>query len=61
MGMFSLGFFGPAKVERIYIHHFLRALEFLGDIFLPTRLSWSFFVSKNQSIYLDWFFYFLIS
>jgi len=49
MGMFLLGFFGPTKDERILRYYrFLWALEFLGDIFLPTRLSWSFFVLKKS-------------
>jgi len=50
MGMFLLGFFGPTKDDQSKHYHFLQALEFLGDIFLPTRLSWSFFISKNRQL-----------
>ncbi len=43
MGIFLLGFFGLAIVDNFF-NQLLRALEFLEEIFLPTRLSWSFFI-----------------
>ncbi len=49
MGIFLLGFFGPT-VER-HFGALSRAREFLEDIFLPARLSRSFFKHKRRPLW----------